>query len=175
VLDLVSVSSISFATLLYYDLILSHYCLMVVLDLISVSSKSSSILILSHYLVPLLFLQMSASDTDSSSDGEQVFELIHKGSKLAEIYTDLYLLKNTTRTSIQTGMGWLEETMRTPGECHKILQMNSEIFLYLHDVLVERYELQPSKHMNTYEMLGIFLFICAACESNRMGQNRYKH
>jgi hypothetical protein len=44
--------------------------------------------------------------------------------------------------------------------------MNSEIFLDLHDVLVERYGLQPSKHMNTYEMLGIFLFICAGCASN---------
>jgi hypothetical protein len=72
-------------------------------------------------------------------------------------------------------MGWLEETMRTRGECHKILQMNSEIFLDLHDVLVERCGLQPSKHMNTYEMLGIFLFICARCESNRMGENRFKH
>jgi hypothetical protein len=29
--------------------------------------------------------------------------------------------------------------------------------------------------MNTYEMLGIFLFICAGYESNRKGQNRFKH
>jgi hypothetical protein len=85
------------------------------------------------------------------------------------------LLKNLTRTSIQTGMGWLEETTRTPGECHKMLQMNNEIFLNLHNVLVERCELQPSKHMSTYEMLGIFLFIYVGCESNRNGQNRFKH
>jgi hypothetical protein len=64
VLDLVSISSISFAILLYCDLVLSHYCLMFVLDLVSVSSISS-ISILSHYLVPLLFLHMSESDTDS--------------------------------------------------------------------------------------------------------------
>jgi hypothetical protein len=64
VLDPVSISSISFATLLYYDLVLSHYRLMFVLDLVFVSSISS-ILILSHCLVPLLFLQMSESDTDS--------------------------------------------------------------------------------------------------------------
>jgi hypothetical protein len=107
--------------------------------------------------------------------GSILFEIIHKGAKLAEIYTDLYLVKNPRRTSIQIGMGWLEETMRTPGECHKMLRMNNEIFLDLHDVLVERYGLQPSKHMNTYEMLGIFLFICAGCESNRKRQNRFKH
>jgi hypothetical protein len=93
---------------------------------------------------------MSESDIGSSSDGEQFFKIIHKGAKLAEIYTDLYLVKNTRRTSIQTGMRWLEETMRTPEECHKMLQMNNEIFLDLHDVLVERYGLQP---FNTYEYL----------------------
>jgi hypothetical protein len=41
-------------------------------------------------------------------------------------------------------------------------------------VLVDRYGLKPSKHMNT-EMLAIFLFICGGCESNRRGQNRFKH
>jgi len=92
---------------------------------------------------------MSESETDSSSDEEQFFEIITKGAKLAEIYTDLYLIKAPPRTSIQTGMGWLAETMNTPGECHKMLRMNKEIFLDLHDVLVERYGLQPSKHMNT--------------------------
>jgi hypothetical protein len=56
-----------------------------------------------------------------------------------------------------------------------MLRMNNEIFLDLHDVLVERYRLQPSKHMNTYEMLGIFLFIYAGCESNSKAQNRFKH
>jgi hypothetical protein len=71
-------------------------------------------------------------------------------------------------------MGWLQETMRTPEECNKMLQMNSEIFLDPHDVLVERYGLQSSKHMNTYEMLAIFVFICAGCESNSKAQNRFK-
>jgi hypothetical protein len=84
-------------------------------------------------------------------------------------------VRMVTSTSIQTGMGWLEETMRTHAECHKMLRMNNEIFLDLHDVLIERYGLQPSKHINTYEMLVIFLFICAGCESNRKGQNRFKH
>jgi hypothetical protein len=118
---------------------------------------------------------MHESESDSSSDGEQFFEIISKGAKLAEIYMGLYLCKQPTRTSIQSRIGWLQETMRTPGECPKMLRMNSEIFLDLHDVLVERYGLQPSKHMNTYEMLEIFLFICAGCESNSKAQNRFKH
>jgi hypothetical protein len=76
---------------------------------------------------------MSESESDSSSDEEQFFEIISKWAKLAEIYTDLYLCKQPTRTSIQSGMGWLQETMRTPRECHKMLRMNNEIFLDLHD------------------------------------------
>jgi hypothetical protein len=40
---------------------------------------------------------MSESESDSSSDGV----------KLTKIYTDLYLCKQPTRTSIQSGMGWL--------------------------------------------------------------------
>jgi hypothetical protein len=123
-----------------------------------------------------LYFQMSQSESDSSSDdGDQFFDIITKGAKLAEIYCDLYLHKAPPRVSIQTGIGWLQETMNTPGECHKMLRMNKEIFIDLHDVLVERYGLQPSKHMNTYEMLAIFLFICSGYKSNRRGQNRFKH
>ena len=111
------------------------------------------------------FLQMSDSD-NFSDDDEHFFKLVHDGAKLANIYSDLYLNKAKTRTSILTGMGWLNETLNTPGECHKILRMNTEIFLDLHDVLVERYGLQPSKHMNTSEMLGMFLWTVAGNESN---------
>ena len=119
---------------------------------------------------------MSDSESDTSSDGgDHFFDIITSGAKVAQIYHDLYLVKAPPRTSIQSGMGWLNETLNTPGECQSMLQMNTEIFLDLHDVLVERYGLQPSKHMNTYEMHGIFLFIVAGCESNRHGQNRFKH
>jgi hypothetical protein len=50
--------------------------------------------------------------------------------------------------------------IKDPGECHKQLRMSTEIFMDLHDLLVSRYGLQPSMHMNTYEAFVIFLFIC---------------
>jgi hypothetical protein len=40
-----------------------------------------------------VFIQMSQSESNSSNDGEQFFEIIRKRAKLAEIYTDLYLCK----------------------------------------------------------------------------------
>jgi hypothetical protein len=65
--------------------------------------------------------------------------------------------------------------MTTPGECHRQLRMSNEVFLDLHDVLVQRYGLQPSIHMDTYEMLAMFMYTCGGKESNRRAQNRFKH
>jgi hypothetical protein len=87
----------------------------------------------------------------------------------------MYLDKNPPRTSILSGMGWVLETMKTPGECHRQLRMNTELFLDLHDLLVERYGLEPSLHMSTHEMLAMFLYTCGGNESNRRVQNRFKH
>lgn len=67
------------------------------------------------------------------------------------------------------------ETMNTPGECHTQLRMCTEIFLDLHALLVKRYGLESSTHMNTLEMLAMFLYTCAGNQSNRGIQNRFKH
>jgi len=72
-------------------------------------------------------------------------------------------------------MGWLLETLRTPGECHSQLRMSTEIFMDLHDLLVQRYGLESSMHMDTKEMLAIFLYTVSGNESNRRGQNIFKH
>ncbi|XP_039773332.1 putative nuclease HARBI1 isoform X2 [Panicum virgatum] len=53
--------------------------------------------------------------------------------------------------------------------------MSTEIFMDLHDLLVQRYGLESSMHMDTKEMLAIFLYTVSGNESNRRGQNRFKH
>jgi hypothetical protein len=126
----------------------------------------------------MLILQMSSSESDDSSDdGDFLFKMVETSAKFAQNYVDLYMDKAPPRFIFtqQTGMGWLMETVKASGECHRMLRMNEVIFYDLHDVLVERYGLKPSKHVNTYEMLAIFLFICGGCESNRRGQNKFKH
>ena len=87
----------------------------------------------------------------------------------------MFLTKNPTRTSTTSGMGYMLELFRTPGECHSQLRMSLEIFDDLHKLLVERYGLKPSVHMSTEESLGILFFICSGNESNRKCQNRFKH
>jgi hypothetical protein len=120
--------------------------------------------------------QMSTSGSeDSSDDDEHFFSIIQGGAKLAETYVNIYMDKAPPRTSQLSGMGWVSETLNTLGESHRMFRMNEFIFMDLHDVLVSRYGLKPSKFMNTYEMLAIFLFTCGGCESNRKVQNRFKH
>uniref|UniRef100_J3MQR2 DDE Tnp4 domain-containing protein n=1 Tax=Oryza brachyantha TaxID=4533 RepID=J3MQR2_ORYBR len=90
------------------------------------------------------------------------------GANVAAAYVDLYCCaKNRPRISLLCGMGWLIETLNTPGECQSQLRISTKIFYDLHDMLVGRYGLKPS----TY----IFLFVCAGNESNRKTQNRFKH
>ena len=78
------------------------------------------------------------------------FKIVLSGAMLAQIYCDMYLDKNPPRTSTTSGMGWLLETLNTPGECHTQLRMSNEIFEDLLGLLVERYGLKASYHMSTY-------------------------
>jgi len=60
-------------------------------------------------LMYFLYFQMPKSESDNSSDdGDQFFNIITKGAKLAGIYCDLYLHKAPPRVSIQTGIGWIQ-------------------------------------------------------------------
>lgn len=106
-------------------------------------------------------MQISESDSDDSDDdSNQFLNLVLGAATLAQVYCDQYLHKNPPRTSILSGMGWLQETLRTPGECLSQLRMNTEVFMDLHDLLVRRYGLEPSMHVSTYESLAIFLIMC---------------
>jgi hypothetical protein len=89
------------------------------------------------------------------------------GAKMVEKYVELYLDRNLQRVANMSGMEWALFILKTPGECHAQLRMNIKIFMDLHDLLVSRYALQSSMHINTYEVPVIFLFVCFGNEFNR--------
>ena len=94
------------------------------------------------------FLQICSDD-----DGDEIedcFRMVLGGAMLAQIYVDMYLTKNPTRTSTTSGMGFMLELFNTPGECHRQLRMSTEIFFDLHGLLVYRYGLKESLHMSTF-------------------------
>jgi hypothetical protein len=86
-----------------------------------------------------------------------------------------YQDKNDLRTSQLSGHGWVMETLNTPGESHRVLQMNEDIFLQLHDLLVNNYGLKSSIHISSMESLAICLCICGQNRSNTSVQNNFKH
>ena len=125
----------------------------------------------------LFFTSMQSDDETDTFDNESMafWNLVLASAKLAAAYVELYCDKNPPRTSLLSGMGWLLETLNTPGECHSQLRMSTQMFYDLHDLLVGRYGLKPSLHINTQEMLAVFLFVLSGNESNRKAQNRFKH
>jgi hypothetical protein len=115
---------------------------------------------------------------DESSDDDESLEfwdMVLAGVNVAQTYVDLYLNKKSQRVADTSGMGCVLFILKTPCECHTQLRMNTEIFIDLHDLLVLRYGLQSSMHVNTYEALAILLFIFSGNESNRKTQNRFNH
>jgi hypothetical protein len=130
---------------------------------------------------------MSSDSEDGSSDEEYEFDLLamelfetavgnfSTTRRIAKNYYSLYLNKAEPRTSRLSGMGWVQETLATPGECYKMLRMNGHTFVALHDRLVSKYKLEPTMHMHTLEALAIFLYILGDGSSNQRAQNRFKH
>jgi hypothetical protein len=134
---------------------------------------------------------MSSSESDSggsnysNEEHDEDVQLMHlhemmisnlaSAVTVVEKYHTTYLDKNEPRTSILSGMGWVKETLRTPGESHRMFRMNSTMFHNLHDLLVSTYGLKSTTHMSTFEALALFLYICGGCHSNRGPQNRFKH
>nr|BAD33276.1 hypothetical protein [Oryza sativa Japonica Group]BAD33512.1 hypothetical protein [Oryza sativa Japonica Group] len=68
--------------------------------------------------------------------------------KAVESYNSLFLEQALPRTLHLNGMGWVQETLATRGECYKMLGMNGNTFIALHDLLVRKYYLVNAGYPN---------------------------
>jgi hypothetical protein len=71
-----------------------------------------------------------------------------------------YVDKNEAITLAQSGFGWTLEMLNTPGQSHNMFRMDASSFYMLHNLLVNKYGLESSLHMNSLEALAIFLVVC---------------
>jgi len=94
---------------------------------------------------------------------------------IAAKYYMTYLDKNEARTPAQSGFAWTMEILATPGGSEKMFRMSATLFYQLHDLLVSKYGLQSSIHMNTIESLAIFLVVCGHGMSNSALHGIFKH
>jgi hypothetical protein len=65
------------------------------------------------------FLQVAKSDTESEnateSESEEFWKLVSSAAQITEVYVDMCLEKNSTRTSILSGMGWVARDIENSG------------------------------------------------------------
>ena len=107
------------------------------------------------------YLILQLSSDDSSDENEEFFKTILGGAMLAQIYVYMFLTKNPTRTSATSGMGFMLETLRTPGECHSQLRMSTEIFFDLHGLLVQKVWARTIlAHVNRREPRNFLIYLC---------------
>jgi hypothetical protein len=126
-------------------------------------------------LIMLLhFLQMSSSETESDSENDNESEsesesdtlqilkehvqfqaLLFSSMSVIYEYYMTYCDKNPPRTSVLSGYAWVLETLKTPGESHRMFKMNERLFIQLHDLLITQYGLNSSIHMSSLKSLTI--------------------
>jgi hypothetical protein len=90
-----------------------------------------------------IYFNLYIYDNDNSDNDEstEFWDMVLGATKLSEKYVELYLDKNPQRIAEMSGMGWVLFVLKTPGECHTQLRMNTEMCMDLHDLLVSRYGL----------------------------------
>jgi hypothetical protein len=96
-------------------------------------------------------------------------------SLLATKYYMTYVDKNETRTLAESGFGWTLAMLNTSGESNNMFRMNVSLFHKLHNLLVNKYGLESSVHMNSLESLAIFLLICGDGTSLSALHGIFKH
>lgn len=86
------------------------------------------------------------SGNDSDEDDASQLQVICQPQELqSNLFSIVFILhryfmnyhdENALRTSQLGGYGWVMETLNTHGEAYKMIQMNENIFIILHDLLV---------------------------------------
>jgi hypothetical protein len=94
---------------------------------------------------------------------------------LATKYYMTYVDKNEAITPAQSGFGWTLEMLNTPGQSHNMFRMDASLFHMLHNLLVNKYGLESSLHMNSLEALAIFLVVCGHGTSFSALHGIFKH
>jgi hypothetical protein len=129
-----------------------------------------------------------SSESDIESESEYEYDDVQIIKQYVELQASLfsnvsiiyeyfmtYYDKNPPRTSILNGYAWVLETLKTPGESHRMFRLNEKLFIQLHDLLVTDYGLKSSIHISSLEFLAIFLCIYGQNRSNISVQNTFKH
>jgi len=90
------------------------------------------------------------------------------------MYHNTYLCKQPRRIPVETGIQWVERTLRNPTACYNMFRMQRHVFELLHEQLVHKYGLQLTSKMCSREALGMFLYMVGPPQPVRQVENRFE-
>ena len=96
-----------------------------------------------------------------------------KQALLLGMYYFTYLDKNPPRVAKESGIEWVEKTLRNERSCYNMFRMNPPVFEMLHDLLVQSYGLKSTTRMSSREALGLFLWMIGPPEPVRQAEDKF--
>ena len=77
-------------------------------------------------------------------------------------HIDKHLSRSKYRQPTITGLEWVRSKLENRNACYNMFRMSPDMFLRLHDLLVESYGLKSSSKSASIEALGMFLWMVGA-------------
>jgi hypothetical protein len=82
-------------------------------------------------------------------------------------HIDKHLSRSEYRQPTITGLEWVHSKLGNRKACYNMFRMSPDMFLKLHDLLVESYGLKFSSKSTSIEAFGMFLWMVEAPQSVR--------
>ncbi|XP_075483791.1 uncharacterized protein LOC142523944 [Primulina tabacum] len=123
----------------------------------------------------------ASSDSDISVDSIRNTHVSKKRMILLSLcgvtnYVLKYIVKEKCRTSWLSGSQWVAEILNgNETRCFEMFRMRKHVFYKLCDDLLQKYSLQPTKGVDIYEKVGLFLYMMGQPASVRNVQERFQH
>lgn len=73
-----------------------------------------------------------------------------------------------------TGRQWVELNMQESWRCYDNFRIYPDVFLQLHDILVNNHGLQSSQGVESIEALGMFVWACATQQASCQIRDRFE-
>jgi len=139
--------------------------------------------------ISMFYGQMGQGEDDdggsTSSSEDEIISMCHKNLKMAQnfvvqmvpifgMYSDNYFVKLPRRQDGESGLQWVQRTLRRDNSCYKMFRVERPLFNRLHNTLVESYGLQSTSQMTSIEALAMFLWIVGAPQPIRQAEDRFR-
>jgi hypothetical protein len=90
------------------------------------------------------------------------------------MHIDKHLTRAEYRQPAMTGLEWVHKKLGDRKACYNMFRMSPTMFLRLHDLLVQSYELKSSSKSTSVEALTMFLWMVGAPQSVRQAEDRFE-